>query len=55
MLDGAGWATRRYPGHEITLLANTPAEREAVAAQGLDALFCNGAAFLSPEPPSQTK
>lgn len=39
---------RRYPGHEICFLANTPEEREAVAAPGLDALYCNGAAFLSP-------
>lgn len=39
---------RRYPGHEITILTNTPEEREAVTARGLDALYCNGAAFLSP-------
>lgn len=39
---------RRYPGHEICFLANTAEEREAVAARGLDALYCSGAAFLSP-------
>jgi hypothetical protein len=40
--------TRRYPGHEITILANTPAEQQAVASRGLEALYCSGAVFLSP-------
>jgi hypothetical protein len=39
---------RRYPGHRITILANTPEEREAIASRGLDAVYCNGTAFLSP-------
>lgn len=39
--------SRRNRQHELIVLANTQEERDLLAARGLQAVFCNGSAFLS--------